>query len=155
MELIGKKAPDFNLPNGNREVIQLSKITPSSNVVLLFYPLAFSSVCTTELCTVRDNMKLYEAFNATVFGISVDSLYVQAAFKRAQNLNFELLSDFNKVVSRSYGVLYDDFYGMKGVSKRSAFVIDQSGIVRYAEILEDERSQPNFNSIQEALALLS
>ena len=147
-------APDFKLQDTNREFVSLSDFKGKRNVVLLFYPLAFSSVCTAELCSTRDNMKLYEAFDAEVLGISIDSFFVQKAFKDSQNLNFKLLSDFNKTASKDYGILQDDFFGMIGVAKRSAFVIDKEGVVKYAEILEDSSKTPDFNGIQEILSSL-
>jgi len=118
------------------------------NVLLLFFPLAFTSTCTAELCSIRDNISFYNDVNAKVFGISVDSLHTLAKYKADQNLNFTLLSDFNKEVSSLYGSLYEMFgYNMKGVSKRSAFVIDKDGIIRYAEVLENASEQPNFKNI--------
>ena len=106
-------------------------------VVLLFFPLAFTSVCTAELCSVRDNYALYNELNAVVYGISVDSAFTLAKFKEEQRLNFDLLSDFNKTASTAYDCLYSEFaLGMKGVSKRSAFVIDKDGMIQYAEVLE-------------------
>jgi len=152
MSLLNKKAPEFSLQNGNFESIALEELRKEGSVVILFYPLAFSSVCTEELCAIRDNMKIYGSLSATVVGISVDSLFVQKAFKQSQNLNFDLLSDFNKEVSKNYGVLYEDFYGMKGVSKRSAFVIDKEGIVRYEEIHDKDDIIPDFSRIQGVLA---
>jgi peroxiredoxin len=154
MSLLGEKAPEFKLQNGNFEFVSLSDFKGSSNVVVLFYPLAFSSVCTEELCSIRDNMKIYNSLNAEVLAISVDSLFVQKAFKQSQNLNFELLSDFNKEVSKAYYTLYEEYFGMKGVSKRSAFVIDKEGIVRYEEIHDKDDVNPNFNQIQRVLAEL-
>ncbi len=151
---VNDKAPDFNLQNTTREFVKLSDFKGKRNVVLLFYPLAFSSVCTAELCSTRDNMKLYEAFDAEVLGISIDSFFVQKAFKESQNLNFKLLSDFNKTASKDYGILQEDFFGMMGVAKRSAFVIDKEGMVRYAEVLEDSSKTPDFNSIQDILSSL-
>ncbi|HYW34087.1 MAG TPA: redoxin domain-containing protein, partial [Balneolaceae bacterium] len=127
----------------------------SENVVLLFFPLAFSPTCTEEVCTMRDNMKLYNSLDARVIGISVDSFFTLKAFKDAENLNFTLLSDFNKEASQKYGVLYDEFYGMKGVSKRAAFVIGKSGKIVYAEVLEDAGKLPDFDSIHEALNTLN
>ncbi len=152
---VNDKAPEFKLQNTNREFVKLSDYKGDKNVVLLFYPLAFSGVCTTELCSTRDNLKIYEAFDAEVLGISIDSFFVQKAFKESQNLNFQLLSDFNKEAARSYDVLYEDFFGMKGVAKRSAFVIDKNGIVKYTEVLEDSSEIPNFDSIQQTLSELS
>ena len=149
---IGETAPNFRLQNTDREFVELNDYKGSKNVLLLFYPLAFSSVCTKELCSTRDNMKIYDSLDAEVLGISIDSFHVQKAFKESQNLNFKLLSDFNKEASEAYGVLYDDFFGMKGVSKRSAFLIDKEGKIKYAEVLEDASKIPDFGKIQEALS---
>ena len=147
-------APEFKLQNTEREFVQLSDYKGKKNVLLLFYPLAFSSVCTAELCSTRDNLKIYESFNVEVLAISIDSFFVHKAFKDSQNLSFQLLSDFNKEASESYGVLDLDFFGMKGVSKRSAFIIDKDGYVRYSEVLDDSSNVPNFNFIQDTLQKL-
>ena len=144
---IGHPAPDFTLYDSTKNKITLSDIK-GQNVLLLFFPLAFTSTCTAELCSIRDNISFYNNVNAKVFGISVDSLYTLAKYKADQNLNFTLLSDFNKEVSSLYGSLYEMFgYNMKGVSKRSAFVIDKDGIIRYAEVLENAGEQPNFKNL--------
>lgn len=144
---IGQEAPDFTLYDSAKNKVTLSDLK-GQNILLLFFPLAFTSTCTAELCSIRDNISFYNNVNARVFGISVDSLHTLAKFKAEQNLNFSLLSDFNKDVSSLYGSLYEMFgYNMKGVSKRSAFVIDKEGIVRYAEILENASEQPNFKNI--------
>ena len=145
------KAPEFTLQNTDGKEVSLSDFRGDHNVVILFFPLAFSSTCTEELCTTRDNMKLYESMDARVIGISVDSFFALKEFKKAQNLNFTLLSDFNKEVSSDYGVLYDDFFGMKGVSKRASFVIDREGMVRFREVLEDAGKLPDFKAIQRVL----
>ena len=151
---IGQAAPDFTLFNTEKQEIKLAE-QQGQNVLLLFFPLAFTSVCTAELCSVRDNLTDYESLNAKPYGISVDSSYTLQKFKEEQHLNFDLLSDFNKEVSTAYGALYEQFgYGMKGVGKRAAFVIDKGGIVRYAEVLENAGLQPNFASIKESLAAL-
>ena len=143
----GQKAPAFSLYDSDKNKINLSDLQ-GRNVVLLFFPLAFTSVCTAELCSVRDNLSRYDQLNAEVFGISVDSLHTLKRFKQDQQLNFRLLSDFNKEVSSLYGSLYEMFgYNMKGVSKRSAFVIDKEGIIRYAEVLENAGEQPNFKNL--------
>jgi peroxiredoxin len=150
----GHKAPDFKLFNTEKKEVELSALK-GKNVVLLFFPLAFTSVCTAELCSVRDNYAMYNQLNAEVFGVSVDSLFTLGKFKTEQNLNFELLSDFNKEVSKSYGSLYDSFVlGMNGVSKRSAFVIDKDGVVQYAQVLENAGEQPDFKAIQQTLESL-
>lgn len=150
---IGDKAPDFKLFNTNKEWVTLSD-HKNKNVLLLFFPLAFTSVCTTELCSIRDNLSFYNDANAIVFGISVDSNATLAKFKEDQNLNFALLSDFNKDASTAYGVLYENFGWMKGVSKRSAFVIDKDGIIQYAEVLENAGEVPDFKAINHMLEQL-
>lgn len=144
---VGQQAPDFTLYDYTKNKVTLSE-QRGQNVLLLFFPLAFTSTCTAELCSVRDNISFYNNVNAKVFGISVDSLHTLAKYKTDQNLNFSLLSDFNKDVSTVYGSIYEMFgYNMKGVSKRSAFVIDKNGVVRYAEVLENASEQPNFKEI--------
>lgn len=151
----GQLAPDFTLYSSEKEKITLSNLK-GQNVLLLFFPLAFTSTCTTELCSVRDNIGIYNNANAKVFGISVDSLQTLAKFKAEQHLNFTLLSDFNKDVSIAYDSLYEKFgYNMKGVSKRSAFVIDKDGVVRYAEVLENASEIPDFKSIDKILTQLN
>jgi peroxiredoxin len=151
---VGQQAPAFSLYDSDKNKVSLSDFS-GKNVVLLFFPLAFTSVCTAELCSVRDNLSMYSQLNAEVLGISVDSLHTLKRFKQDQQLNFRLLSDFNKDVSTAYGSIYDNFsFDMKGVSKRAAFLIDEKGIVRYAEVLENAGSQPNFQALQNALELV-
>ena len=148
---IGEPAPDFTLYDSEKKQVTLSELK-GHNVLLLFFPLAFTSTCTKELCSVRDNIAWYNNADAKVFGISVDALHTLAKYKEDQHLNFTLLSDFNKDVSRLYDSIYERFgYNMKGVSKRSAFVIDKSGIVRYAEVLDNASEVPNFETIQQVL----
>jgi peroxiredoxin len=149
---IGQHAPDFTLYDSDKQKLNL-KEQAGNNVLLLFFPLAFTRVCTAELCSVRDNINLYNDVQAKVLGISVDSLYTLARYKEEQNLNIALLSDFNKEVSLSYGALYETYsYGMKGVSKRAAFIIDKEGILQYVEVLEDASEQPNFGQINKILS---
>ncbi len=151
----GQSAPDFKLFNTEKKEISLSDYT-GKNVVILFFPLAFTSVCTAELCEMRDNIGVYAGLNAVVLGISVDSPFTLARFREEQQLPFDLLSDFNKDVSAAYGSLYDTFVmNMKGVSKRSAFVVDSNGIIQYAEVLENAGSVPDFTAIQAALTPLN
>jgi len=152
---IGQQAPDFTLRDNEKNKVTLSDYR-GRNVLLLFYPLAFTGTCTKELCYMRDNLARYNDMNAVVFGISVDSLFAQDKFKKEQNLNFPLLSDFNKEVSKAYDTIYEHFFNdMDGVSKRSAFVIDKEGIVRYAEVLEIATDLPNFEAIQNCLKELN
>jgi peroxiredoxin len=144
---INDKAPDFKLFNTTKQEINLSDFK-GKNIVLLFFPLAFTSTCTAELCNIRDNYAIYNNLNAVVLGISVDSLFTLGRFKEEQKLNFDLLSDFNREVSAAYGSLYSDFvFGMKGVSKRSAFIIDGEGKIRYAEVLETASNQPSYTGM--------
>ena len=152
---VGQKAPLFTLNDTDKKAVSLSDFK-GKNVLVLFFPLAFTGVCTAELCATRDDIASYNNTNAQVLGISVDSLFTLGKFKAEQNLNFPLLSDFNKEASTAYGALYAEFaLGMKGVSKRSAFVIDKEGIVRYAEVLEDAGKVPDFDEIQRVLKTLS
>ena len=152
---VGDKAPNFKLYNSDKQEVSLEDFK-GQNVVLLFFPLAFTGVCTTELCTMRDNIADYQGLNAQILAVSVDSLFTLDKFKAEQNLNFPLLSDFNKQVSEEYDSLYQDFVlGMKGVSKRSAFVIDGNGIIQYAEVLDSAGDLPNFEAVKAALATLN
>ncbi len=151
----GQQAPDFTLYDSEKNKLTLSE-QRGANVLLLFFPWAFTSVCTVELCAVRDNISQYNNMNAKVFGISVDSVYTLAKYKEEQRLNFPLLSDFNKEVSEAYDSLYEKFgFGMRGVSKRSAFLIDVNGILQYAEVLENANEQPNFEAIQDKLSVFT
>lgn len=148
----GDVVKNFTLQNSNGEQESLTDLTKNGKAVLLFFPLAFSSTCTEELCVTRDNMKLFNSLKATVAAISVDSFFVLKEFKKANNLNFTLLSDFNREVSKQFDIIYDDFYGLKGVPKRAAFVIDENQNVEYAEVLEDASKLPDFKAIQKALS---
>jgi len=150
---VGSKAPDFTLMNENREPVTLSS-QKGHPVVLAFFPAAFSGTCTKELCTFRDSMAKLNSAKAQVYGISVDTFFTLAAFKKDQNLNFPLLSDFNKDVIQAYGAYNPDMIGLKGIAKRSTFVIDKDGVIRHAEVLEDARNEPNYDKVFEALAKL-
>ena len=152
---VGEKAPNFTLRNSDKGEVSLNDYR-GKNVVILFFPLAFTGVCTTELCSMRDDIGTYEKLDAEVLAVSVDSLFTLEQFKNANKFNFQMLSDFNKSVSRAYGALYEDFVlDMKGVSKRSAFVIDKEGVVRYAEVLESAGDLPNFEAVQKTLSSLN
>lgn len=152
---IGQQAPDFTLRDNEKNKVTLSDYK-GKNVVLLFFPLAFTSVCTRELCGTRDNLSFYNNMQAQVFGISVDSLYALNKFKEELNLNFPLLSDFNKEASIAYDCLYETFSNdMRGVSKRASFVIDKDGIVRFVEVLESAMDYPDFESINKTLESLN
>ena len=150
--VIGQAAPNFSLFDSEKNKVTLSELK-GKNVVLLFFPLAFTGVCTKELCSVRDNIATYNDTNAQVLGISVDSLFVLDKFKQEQNLNFPLLSDFNKEAAKAFDVLYEIFpaFEMQGVSKRAAFVIDKEGVIKYAEICATPGDLPDFADIQSTL----
>lgn len=149
---VGQQAPDFKLFNSEKQEVTLSSFK-GKNVVVLFFPLAFTGVCTTELCTMRDDIASYQGLNSEILAISVDSLFTLEKFKAEQKLNFNLLSDFNAEVSAAYGSLYSEFVlGMKNVSKRSAFVVDKEGVVRYAEVLESAGDIPNFDAVKTTLS---
>jgi glutaredoxin-dependent peroxiredoxin len=150
----GQTAPNFKLFNQDKKEIEMTELK-GKNVVLLFFPFAFSGTCTKELCNVRDNIAVYNGLDAVVLGISTDSAFTLAAYKKDLGLNFDLVSDFNKTASEAYGSLYNTFIlGTKGVSKRSAFVVDKNGIVRYAEVLENASEIPNFDNINATLQAL-
>lgn len=153
----GQKAPDFTLFNTEKTKVSLSDFQDKKNVLLLFFPMAFTGVCTKELCSVRDGINKYDNDNTQVLGISVDSVFTLAKFKEEQQYQFPLLSDFNKEVSALYEAIYGSFtdMGMKGVSKRSAFIIDKQGVVQYAEVLASAGDLPNFAAIDEKLGNLS
>lgn len=150
----GDAAPDFTLRASDKSQISL-KDYRGRNVVLLFFPLAFTGVCTKELCMMRDSLGEYETLDAQIVAISVDSLYTLGKWKTEQGFNFPMLSDFNKSVSKKYDTFYKDFvFEMKGVSKRSAFVIDKEGTIRYAEVLDNAGEMPNFEAVKATLRSL-
>ena len=151
----GTKAPEFTLKSKNAEGLQdvsLSDTLGKKKTVLLFFPLAFTGVCMKEMCDVSDSITAYNDLNAAVYGISVDSPFAQEEMAKVDGLKFPLLSDFNKDVSEAYDVLYADLLGFKGVSKRSAFVIDENGVIIYSESSDDPHDLPNFDAIKAALA---
>jgi len=154
--LKGTQAPNFSLFSSDKEKITLSDLIGKDNILILFFPQAFTGVCTKELCSIRDHIKDYQDLNTEVIGISVDSVFTLDKYKQDEKFNFLLLSDFNKEVSTLYGSIYDSFtdMGMKGVSKRSAFVIDKQGVIQYEEILESAGDIPNFADINETLKSL-
>jgi glutaredoxin-dependent peroxiredoxin len=148
----GDKAPAFTLPSKPGNPVDLSTKLGHEPVVLLFFPLAFSSVCTAEMCHMRESWDQWKSLGASVYGISVDSPFVTDKFREMERIPFPILSDFNKEVSRQYGVLHEDLLGLKGVSKRSAFVIGKDGKVKYAWVTEDPKVQVPFDEVKKALA---
>ncbi len=150
----GDKAPEFSLRASDKSLMHL-KDFQGKNVVLLFFPLAFTGVCTKELSLLRDSIAEYEKLDAQILAISVDSIYALDKWKQELGFNFPLLSDFNKTVSKKYDALYKTFvFEMKGVSKRSAFVIDGQGTIRYAEVLENAGDLPDFDAVRQTLESL-
>ncbi len=151
----GQTAPDFTLYNTDKNKVSLSDFS-GKNVLLLFFPQAFTGVCTKELCAIRDDISRYSNVHAQVIGISVDSVFTLKRYQEEQQYNFPLLSDFNREVSALYGTLYENWIlDMKGVSKRSAFIIDRSGKVQYAQVLENAGEMPDFEVINKKLDVLN
>ena len=143
----------FSLYNTQKQIVTLSELK-GSKILLLFFPAAFTSTCTKELCSVRDDLSYYNNMNATVFGISTDAVYSLIKYKEEQKLNFELLADFNKEVCGLYDSQYEVFnFDMHGVARRSAFVIDEMGIIQYADVLESASDIPDFMKIKSALEI--
>jgi glutaredoxin-dependent peroxiredoxin len=151
---VGSKAPDFTLANQDRQPVTLSQLR-GQPVVLAFFPAAFSSTCQKELCTFRDAMSQLNRAKAQVFGISVDTFFALKAFQDQQQLNFQLLSDFNKQAIRDYGVFNEEMIGLKGIAKRAVFVIDKDGVVRHREVLEDARNEPSYQKVFDSLSSLA
>jgi peroxiredoxin len=149
----GTDAPDFALPFRVRQPkVKLGDFRGQKPVVLLFFPLAFSAVCTDEMCSVAESYARWEALDAQVLGISVDSPYANAKFAETCGATFPILSDFNRDVVRAYGVLNPDYHGLKDVSFRSAFVIDRKGKVAFSWASEDAKVMPPFEEIHAAVA---
>ena len=151
---VGTKAPDFTLKSKNAEGvsdISLSSNIGQKNTVILFFPLAFTGVCTTELCDVTAGLGQYSDLNADVIGISVDSPFAQEAWAQKENIGITLASDLNKKTAADYGVLLDDLLGFGATSARAAFVVDKDGVVQYSEQTPTPKDLPNFDAITETL----
>lgn len=151
----GTQAPDFTLKTKTAEGlkdVRLSDNFGTRQTVLLFFPLAFSVPCTKEMCEVRDSLKDYDNLNATVYGISVDTPFTLEAFAAKEGINFPLLSDFNKDASKAYDVLFPELLGLKGIAKRSAFVINKEGVITFSFSSDDAKLVPDFNAIKSALS---
>jgi peroxiredoxin len=151
---VGAKAPDFTLPNQDRESVTLSDKLKNGPVVLAFFPAAFSSVCQQEMCTFRDSVSDLNESNAQVLGVSTDTFFALKAWGDSQKLNFPLLSDYNKDVIRKYGVVNPDMIGLKDISKRAVFVIDRDGVVKHREVLDDARNQPDYGKVRQSLTAM-
>jgi peroxiredoxin len=148
---VGSKAPQFSIVDSEKQPFT-SETIAGKNTLLLFFPYAFTSTCTKELCGVRDDISRYNSLNIDVIGISVDSLFTLRKYKEEQGLNFKLASDFNKEMVADFGTQYVEFIaGMKGAAKRSAFIIDKNGFIKYAEVLENASEIPDFDAIHKAI----
>lgn len=159
---VGDKAPDFTLVTKTADgpkLVTLSEQVGKSNVLLLFVPMAFTGVCTTELCEITSSLKDYEALDAIVYGISGDNPFAQEVWAQKEGISLPLLSDYEHTAAKAYGVAYEQFLPeanliMGGVAKRSAFVIDKAGIVRYAEVKDHPKDLPDFEAVKAALKAL-
>ena len=148
---VGSKAPAFTLPSKPGNPVDLSQHLGKRKTVILFFPLAFSSVCQAEMCTFRDSWTKWQGLDCDIFGVSIDSPFVVDKFREMERIPFLLLSDFNKEMAAAYGALHADLMGLKGVTKRAAFVVDAGGTVRYAWVSEDPRVQVDFDAIEKAV----
>lgn len=154
---VGTKAPDFSLKSKNAEGVRELKLSDNAgkkNTVILFFPLAFTGVCTQEMCDITAGLGQYSGLNAEVVGISVDSPFAQEAWAKQHNIGIALGSDLNKTTAKAYGVLLDDLLGFGSTSARAAFVVDKNGIVQYAEQTPTPKDLPNFQAIQDTLSKL-
>ncbi|HEY3384463.1 MAG TPA: peroxiredoxin [Vicinamibacterales bacterium] len=150
---VGSKAPTFSLKNQDLQDVTVGGVG-TRNTVLAFFPAAFTSVCTKEMCTFRDQLAQLNKANAQVYGISIDTPFTLKVFGQQNGLNFPLLSDFNKDVIKAYGVYLDDLVGLKGVAKRAVFVLDRDGVVRYSEVTATPGSEPDYQKLNQAIAAL-
>jgi glutaredoxin-dependent peroxiredoxin len=158
----GTKAPDFTLPTKTADGpkhVKLSGNFGKTNTLLLFFPMAFTGTCTTEMCTISNGLREYSDLNATVYGISGDNPFAQEAWAKKESITVPLLSDYEHKIAKEYDVMYDSFLpqmnlGMGGVPKRSAFIVDRQGVIQYAESNDDARELPNFDKIKAKLAEL-
>jgi glutaredoxin-dependent peroxiredoxin len=149
---IGSKAPDFTLMNQDRQPVTLSAALKNGPVVLAFFPAAFSSVCTTEMCTFRDSIAALNVSQGQVIGVSTDTFFALKAWADQQRLNFPLLSDYNKDVIKQYDVVNPDMIGLKNIAKRAVFVIGPDGVIRHKQVLDDARNEPDYDKVRSALA---
>jgi peroxiredoxin len=147
----GDIAPGFALPAAPGEIVDVGARIGEQPIVLLFFPLAFSSVCTEEMCAVRDDWEQWKDLDAEVFGISVDSPFVTRRFRQELGLPFPLLSDFNHDVGAAYGVLYEEYFGLRGVARRAVFVVGADGRISYSWVGERDDDLPDFDAVREAL----
>ena len=152
---VGSKAPDFTLTNHDRQPVTLSEELKKGAVVLAFFPGAYSGTCTKEMCNFRETMGTFRSAHANLLGISTDTFFTLKAWRDQQHFEFPLLSDYNKEAIRAYGVVNPDMIGLKDISKRAVFVVDEGGVVRYREIVEDARNEPDYTKLNDALSKLA
>ena len=159
---VGTKAPDFSLPTKTAEGpkrIKLSENFGKTNTLLLFFPMAFTGTCTTEMCGISNGLREYTDLNANVYGVSGDNPFAQEAWAQKEKITVPLLSDYEHKIAKKYDVMYDSFLpqmnlGMGGVPKRSAFIVDREGVIQYAESNDDARELPDFDKIKAKLGEL-
>ena len=152
---VGKKAPDFKLIDKDKNEVTLDSFK-GKNLILFFFPMAWTGACTKEMCAVQEDYNMYDGLNTATVGVSVDTLFALKKFAEDNKIVFPLLSDFNKQAIKDYGVIHHDFnWGYKDVAKRATFVIDKDGIVRFIEILPNIGDFPNMEGIKEAVRKLS
>ena len=151
---VGSKAPDFTLKNQDMQDVTLSAGFGTQNTVLAFFPAAFTSVCTKEMCALRDQLTQLNQAHAQVYGISIDTPFTLKVFGQQNSLTFPLLSDFNKDVIKAYGVYLEDLVGLKGVAKRAVFLIDKHGIIRHVEVTATPGNEPDYQKLTSAIAAL-
>ncbi len=148
---IGQKAPGFKLLDPEKNEVSLENFR-GKNLVIFFFPMAWTGGCTKEMCAVQEDYKVYQGMNAEVIGISVDTIFALKRFAEDNKLGYTLLSDFNKTTIRDYNIVHHDFaFGYKDVAKRSTFVIDKEGVIRYIEILPSPGDFPDMDAIREAV----
>ena len=153
---LGQKVPEFSLPDADKKTRSLGEFTRQGTVILAFFPFAFSGVCDKEMCTFRDGFGSLQQAGAQLVGISVDSAFALKAFAQTYNLQFPLLSDFNKKVVKAYGVLQDPWagFGYKGVAKRSVMIVDKRGMLRYKWVTDVPSDEPPYGGIMKAVQKL-
>ncbi|MCX6200320.1 MAG: redoxin domain-containing protein [Bacteroidetes bacterium] len=151
---IGTKAPDFKLPNTDKKEISLADFA-GKNLIIHFFPAAFTGVCTAQMCSNRDDLAYYGGLNASVVGVSVDMLFSLGVFKTQNQINFDLLSDFNKEMIKAYDMVQATFAaGYRDVAKRGVVVVDKAGVVQYVEVTENPGVQVNFEALKAAVEKL-
>lgn len=154
MPNVGDKAPDATVFDYSAKPVKLSQYFGKRNTVLAFYFLAFTPVCTNEMCTFDQGLNEFEKLDATVIGISIDSPFTNKMFAEKYNIKFPLLSDFNREAIRSYDIVHDEMFGFKQVGKRAVFIVDKNGIIRYKWVADHPKNEPNYEEIRKVLQQL-